>query len=181
MISSLKSSVRARFGQPAFDVAARRRDVAREDIAEIPLAFDEVALVGQHHQRVHDGGVAVRMILHGRADDVGHLDETPVVLLVQRPEDAPLDRLEAVAQIRNGAVANDVGGVIQKTAIHAPVQRGFDLARHKKPCRFGRHLFRLDVVSGRCFARPALGLRWAIPVAAEYLCVSLPYNMSRPP
>ena len=53
------------FGQAAFDVARRGGEVAGENVAEIALAFDEIALVGQHHQRVADGGVAVRMILHG--------------------------------------------------------------------------------------------------------------------
>ena len=77
--------VARQLGQAALDVARRGGEVAREDVAEIALAFDEVALVGQHHQRVADRGVAVRMILHRVADDVGDLDEAAVVLLVQAP------------------------------------------------------------------------------------------------
>ena len=110
-------------GQAAFDVTRRGGEVAGEDVAEIALAFDEVALVGQHHQRVADRGVAVRMVLHGVADDVGHLDEPAIVLLVQRPEDAALDRLEAVRQVGDGAVADDVGGVIEEAAVDAAVER----------------------------------------------------------
>ena len=78
--------LRARqLGQPALDVARRGGGVAGEDVAEVALALDEVALVGQHHQRVADRGVAVRMVLHRVADDVGDLDEAPVVLVVQAP------------------------------------------------------------------------------------------------
>ena len=136
------------FGQPAFDVAGRGGRVAGENVAEIALAFDQIAFVGQHHQRVADGGVAVRMILHGVADDIGHLDEAAVVLLVQRPENAPLHRFEAVGQIGNGAVADDVGGVVQKAAVHAPVQREINFPRHERPVRRKVNLLGLDVHFG---------------------------------
>jgi len=65
----------------------------------------------------------VRVILHGVADDVGDLDETAVVLFMQRPENAALHWLEAVGQIGDGAVADDVGGIFQKTGIDAAMQR----------------------------------------------------------
>ncbi len=91
-------------------------------LPKFPWPFDEITLVRQHHERVADGRVAVRMILHRVADDVGDLDEPAVVLLVQRPQNAPLHRLQAVREIRNGAVADDVAGVIQKAAVHARVQ-----------------------------------------------------------
>ena len=110
------------FRQPALDVTRRGGRIAGEDVAEISLALDEIPLVRQHHQRVADGRVAVRMILHRVADDVGDLDEPPVIFFVQRPENAPLHRLQAVRQIRNRAVADDIAGVIQKAAIHARVQ-----------------------------------------------------------
>ena len=69
--------------------------------------------------------------------DVRHLDEPAVVLLVQRPEDAALHRLQAVGQIRNRAVADDVGGVFQKTAIDAAVQRQLDVLRREGRARRG--------------------------------------------
>jgi hypothetical protein len=87
------------FREAAFDVARRGGDVAGEDVAEIALALDQIAFVGQHHQGVANGSVAVRMILHGVADDVGDFDEAAVVLFVQGPENAALDRLEAVGQV----------------------------------------------------------------------------------
>ena len=130
--------LRARqFGQPALDVTRRGGGVAGENVAEIALALDEVALVGQHHQRVADGGVAVRMILHRMADHVGDLDEPPVVLFVQRPEDAPLHRLQAVGQIGDGAVADDVGGVVEKAAVHAAMQTAAGFPGVKRDVRDG--------------------------------------------
>jgi hypothetical protein len=88
----------------------------------------------------------VRVILHGRAGGGVDFDEVPGVLLVQSPEDAPLDRFEAVAQVGNGAVADDVRSVLEKVAIHAPVQGRFDLARHERPGRGGGDRFGLDVL-----------------------------------
>jgi hypothetical protein len=168
--------LRARqLGQAALDVARRRGGVAGEEVAEVALAFDQVALVGQHHQRVADRGVAVGMKLHRVADDVGHLDETAVVLLAQRPEDAALHRLEAVGQVGDGAVADDVGGVFEEAGVDATVEGELDLAGDERPVRvgegggqgFGHHfraavalgLARAVVVGGR-----GLGLRVGSPV-----------------
>ena len=72
-------------------------------------------------------------ILHGVADDVGDLDEAAVVLLVQRPQDAALHRLQAVRQVGDGAVADDVGGVVEEAAVHAAMQRQLDLAGDERP------------------------------------------------
>ena len=126
------------FREPALDVTRRGGGVAGEDVAEVSLAFDEVTLVRQHHERVADGRVAVRMILHRVTDDVGDLDEAAVVLLVQRPQDAPLHRLQAVGQVRDGAVADDIGGVIEEPAIHPRVQARADLFRIERLVRDGR-------------------------------------------
>ena len=117
------------FGEPALDVSGRGRRVAGENVAEVALAFDEIALVDQDDERVGNRRFAVRMILRAMAGDGRHFDEAPVVLLVQRPQDAPLHRLQAVGEIRNRAVADDVGGVLQEAGVHAPVQRQFDFRR----------------------------------------------------
>ena len=75
------------------------------------------------------------MVLHRMADDVGHLDEPAVVLLVQGPQDAALDRLQAVRQVGDGAVADDVGGVVEEAAVDAAMERQLDLAGHKRTRR----------------------------------------------
>ena len=101
-----------KFSQPTLDVTGGSSGIAGKNISKISLAFDEITFVRQHHQRVANRSVAVRMILHRMAHNIGDLDETPVILLMQRPEDASLHRLEAVRQIRNRAVADDIAGVI---------------------------------------------------------------------
>ena len=170
------------FGQAAFDVTRGGGRVAGENIAEISLAFDEITFVGQHHQRVADGRVAVRMILHRVADDIGDFDEPPVVLLVQRPEDAPLHRLEAVREIGNRAVADDIAGVIQKPAIHARVQAAARLFWIKRLVddgldRFGDDMIRAVAIGlgGFRFHRRGLAarLRWAIQADRNFFYVWL--------
>ena len=115
-------------GQPALDVARGGGRVAGEQVAEVPLALDQVLLVGQRDQGVADGGVAVGVVLHGVADDVGHLDEFAVVVLVQRMEDPALHRLEAVVQVGDRTVADDVGGVLDEVVVDHPGQRALAAA-----------------------------------------------------
>ena len=58
------------------------------------------------------------MIVHGIADDVGCFVSPAVIDLVQYPEDTPLDRFQAVIHIGDGAIFDDIGGVVQKIAVH---------------------------------------------------------------
>ena len=115
------------FSDAALDVTWGGGGVTREDVAIIPLAFDEITFVCQHHEGVANGGVAVRMILHRMADHIGHLDKTTVVLLMQRPENTALHGFQTIGQIRNRAVADDIAGVIEKTAVHPRMQAGLNL------------------------------------------------------
>lgn len=70
----------------------------------------------------------MRMILHGMADDIGDFDEAAVVLLVQGPKDPALNGFQAVGEVWNGAVTNDVRGIIEKAAIDSSMERQFDFA-----------------------------------------------------
>ena len=123
-------------GQPALDVARRRGAVAGEDVAEVALALDEVVLVGQHDEGVADRGVAVRVELHRVADDVGDLVEAAVVHLGQRRQDAPLHRLEAVAQIGDRAVEDDVARVLDEVLPHQRFDFGHDAPGLVRACVF---------------------------------------------
>ena len=105
-------------GESTFNVSGGRRAVAGVDVSEVSLAFDEEAFVGQVDQGIGDGGVAVRMVLHGMTDNVGHLDEASVITVMQGVQDAALDRLEPVLHMWNGAIADDIGGIGQEIAIH---------------------------------------------------------------
>ena len=105
------------------------------------------------------------MILHRVADDVGDLDEPAVVLFMQRPENAPLHRLEAVRKVRYRAVANDIRRVFEEAGIDAPMKLLLDLARRERPMRhrgnvLGQHMalaVAVGIAIGRRFGRVAVG------------------------
>ena len=100
--------------QARFDVSGGRRVVAGEDVAPVPLGVDEQLLLAQLHHGVADRGIAVRMVLHAVADDVGDLVVATVVLLPQRVHDAALHRLEAVIDVRHGTFQDHVAGVVEE-------------------------------------------------------------------
>ena len=162
------------FGEAAFDVAGRGGGIAGVEVAKIALAFDQVAFVGQHHQGGVNGSVAMRMVFGGVAPHVGDLGEAAVIAFVHGPKDAALHRFEAVGQLGNGAVADDIGGVVQETAVHAFVQREINFPRHERPVRREVNLLGLDVraiigrgLSGGCgLGGPAFA--WASAVARSF-------------
>ena len=131
--------------EPALDVTRRGGGVAGVDVAEVALTLDEIALVREHHERIADGGVTVRVILHRMADHVGDLDEPAVVLLAQGPEDAPVHGLQTIREMRDGAVADDVGRVFEKACVHTAVEGAFDLRGIENMVRYGGRFLDDDV------------------------------------
>ena len=71
----------------------------------------------QLHQGVADGGVAVRVELHGVAHNVCHLVIPPVVHALHRVHDAALHGLEAVLNVGYGTLQDYVRGVVQKPVL----------------------------------------------------------------
>ena len=132
---------------------------------EVTLTLDQVTFVRQHNQGVADGSIAVRMILGGVTDDVGDFGETTVIALVHRPEDAALNGLQSVRQIRDGAIANDVAGVFEKAGVDAAMERLLDLAGIERSMRVGqsgRHLFGDDFGMAVAVFRSRFALRLAL-------------------
>ena len=74
-------------------------------------------------ERGADRGVAVRVKLHRRADDIGDLVEAAVVHVPEGVEDAALHRLQAVVDVRHGAVEDDVAGVVEEPVAVADGER----------------------------------------------------------
>ena len=117
---AVEDHVQREFRQPRLDVSARGGLVAREDVAPVALAVDQQVLLPQLHQRVLDRGVAVRMVLHGLAHDVGHLVVAPVVDGLHGVENAPLHGFQPVLDMRHGALQDHVRSVVQEpVAVHA--------------------------------------------------------------
>ena len=94
-----------------------------QERAEVSLAVYEISLalapqlVGEDHDCVADGSVAVRVVLHRLADDVGDLGVSAVVLLVERMHDAALDWLKAVLDRWNRARADDVRRILAEVEV----------------------------------------------------------------
>ena len=112
-------------GHAGFGVTHGGRAVA-VDAAEVALAVDQrVAhgeLLGHAHHGVIDSAVAVGVIFTQHfADETGALAMRrirPQAHVVHGIEDAPVDRLEAVAGVGQGAGDDDAHGVIQVGVTH---------------------------------------------------------------
>ena len=59
----------------------------------------------------------MRVELHGVAYDVCDLVVTPVVQPLHGVQDTALDRLQAVVDVRDGALQNHVGSIVQKPVL----------------------------------------------------------------
>ena len=116
----VEDHVEGEFRKTRLDITARGGLVAREDVAPVALTVDQQVLLPQLHQRVLDRRVAVRVVLHGLAHEVGDLVVTAVVDDLHRMKDTPLDGFQSVLDMRHGAFEDHVRGVVQEPVlIHA--------------------------------------------------------------
>ena len=99
--------------EPGLDVSRCGVGVAGEDVTPVTLAVHGEAFLAQLDEGAEDGLVAVRVVLHGLADDVGDLGVGAVVHLVHGMQHAPLHGLESVHDVRHGPVQDHVRGVVQ--------------------------------------------------------------------
>ena len=94
--------------------------------AEVSLSVHQrlhsLEILGQHHQRVVNGGVAVGMILtHGITADTGRLQCGPIMIhmeLIHIIKHSPLHRLQAVPDIRHRTGGDYTHGIIQIGFLH---------------------------------------------------------------
>ena len=107
------------------------------EATEVPLPLHERRarreILREAHERVVDRDVAVRVVLrHHLADNRGGLPEGPVVPeahLVHRVEDPALNRLQAVAHVRQRAADDDRHRVVEEAGAHLLLQLAtFDAA-----------------------------------------------------
>jgi hypothetical protein len=110
----VEEDVLGEIGQAGLDVTRGGGIVAGEGVAVVALGLDEPGALADGDERGADGGVAVRVELHRGADDVGDLVEAAVVHVPEGVEDAALDGLQAVVDVRDGAVEDDVARVVEK-------------------------------------------------------------------
>ena len=124
-----------KLGKPCLDVTRGGVGVAGEDVAPVSLAIDQQALLAEGNQRAQDGLVAVRMVLHGLADDVRHLGVAPVVHHGHGVQHAPLDRLETVHDVRHRPVQNGIGRIVQIPVTEHPGQFELSAVTSQKPVK----------------------------------------------
>src|SRR6185437_5508495 len=113
-------------GRAALGVPHRGGGVVAAEAAEVAVPVHQRQAhgpgLGQPHQGVVDRAVAVRVqAAHDVADHAGALDVArggPQAHLVHLEQDAPLDRLQAVAGVRERAGVDDAVGVLQVGAAH---------------------------------------------------------------
>ena len=110
----VEDHLQGELGEARLDVTGGSRRVAGQDVTPVTLRVDDVVLLPHRHEGGVDGLVAVRVVFHRVTHDVGHLVVTPVLQFVHRVENTPLHRLEAVIDIREGAVEDNIGGVVQE-------------------------------------------------------------------
>ena len=136
--------------QPGLGVPHGRRLVPVGG-AEVALAVDQGIAGGEvlpeADHGVVDGGVAVGVVLaQHRADDVGGLAAAvrgPHPLLVRAPEDAPVDRLEPVPDVRQRPGHDHAHRVVEERALHLLSRCSIRLASDVRSGRQARSVYRL--------------------------------------
>ena len=109
--------------QAGLDVAAGGGIVAGEYVAPVTLAVDEEVFLSEVDQCVLDAGVAVRMVLHRVAHDVGHLGEPSVVGLLHGMQYSALHGLQPVVDIRHRTVQNHIARIVNPIVLEHPFKR----------------------------------------------------------
>ena len=117
----VEQSVERERRKTCLDISAGGRGGSGEDVAPVTLGLHQEFLLSQLHERAVNRSVAVGVILHGVAHNVGNLVEASVVERLHRVEYATLHRLQTVLYVGDGAVKYGVGGIVEIPALeHAP-------------------------------------------------------------
>ena len=107
--------------QAGLDVTRRCGAVPGEDVAPVSLTIQRELPLADLHHGVPDARIPVGVVLHRVADGIGHLVETAIVHLLQAVQDATLDRLQSVVQVRNRPLENDVRRIIEEVLVVHPL------------------------------------------------------------
>jgi pilus assembly protein TadC len=65
------------------------------------------------------------MVLHAMSDNVGNLIESAIILFVERMQNTPLDRFQAILQLGDRPVTNDVRSVLDEIFVDQILERIF--------------------------------------------------------
>ena len=100
-------------GEAGFDVSRSSGGVAGENVAPVTLRVDEQAFLAEGYQRTADGCIAVRVVFHGVAHNVGHLVVAAVIHALHGMQNTALHGFQTVNDMRHSAFQNHIRGVFQ--------------------------------------------------------------------
>ena len=107
-------------GEPCFDITGRSRSVAGKDVTPVTLTINEEVFLAQLNQCIPNGGITVRVILHGLTDDVSHFVVLTIIDGLHSMQNTTLHRLESILNRRHSALQNHIRGIIQEPIlVHA--------------------------------------------------------------
>ena len=109
--------VEGKLGQAGLDVTRCCGSVTRKDVSPVTLTINEQLFLTQLHQCIANGGITMRVVLHGMSYEVGHLVVTSVVLFLHRMQYAALYGFEAIVEMRHRTFKDNVGGIIQEPVL----------------------------------------------------------------
>ena len=95
-------------GEPSLNISGCGGLISGYGVAPVSLAVYEKVLLAHLNQRLFDGGVTVRMVLHGLTHNGGNLYERTVIYTPHCVENTALNGLESVFYVRHRTVQNNV-------------------------------------------------------------------------
>ena len=104
--------IEGKFRETCFDVTRSGCSVACEDVPPVSLAIYQQIFLSELHQCIADGGIAVRVELHGVSHNVCHLVVPSVVQALHRVKDTSLDGLQPVVDVGDSTFQDNVGGIV---------------------------------------------------------------------
>ncbi len=123
--TGIENHFKGKFGKSGFDIPRCCSAVSGENIAPVALGIDQQVFLSQLHQGISDGGIPMRMVLHGLADDIGNLVVPAILNLPHGMKNPALNRLKTVIDMRNSPFENYIGSIIEKPVLVLAGQFGY--------------------------------------------------------
>ena len=116
----IEDGVEGEFRQACLDISGSSRFVACQDITPVTLCVHQQLFLSQLYQSVTDGGVTMRMKLHGMSHDIRYFVEPAVIHTFHGVQDTSLYGFQSVLDMWNGTVEDGIRGIVQKPVlVHA--------------------------------------------------------------
>ena len=94
--------------------------IPRKDVSPVTLAINQQIFLPQLDECIADRSIAVRVVLHCLADDIGYLVVLPVVHRLHGMQNTTLHRLETILNSRHSAFEYHIRSIVQEPVlVHA--------------------------------------------------------------